>query len=107
MKIAVAAQGKEKTSLIDSRFGRCDYFQVVDTDQDKIQVFKNPGSSARRGAGVTAGQFLSEQGIEVVVAGDFGPNAVNVLESAGIKYVEKSPQLTVDQVVKELKDAEK
>ncbi len=108
MKVAVAAQGKDKTSLIDSRFGRCQYFQIVDLDQPvNITVVDNPGKTAQRGAGVSTGQFVAAQGIKMVVAGNFGPNAVRVLESAGIKMMSKSTDLTVEQVIEEISDGEK
>jgi predicted Fe-Mo cluster-binding NifX family protein len=108
MKVAIASTGKNRTSLIDSRFGRCQYFQIVDLDQpEEIKVFDNPGKSAQRGAGVVAGQFVADQGVEIIIAGNFGPNAVQVLESAGIKLVQRPVNLTVDQAVKELINAEK
>lgn len=108
MKIAIASTGKQRTSNIDTRFGRCQYFQVVDLEQpDEIEVFDNPGKSAQRGAGIAAGQFIVNQGAKMVVAGNFGPNAVRVLESAGVKLNQKSSSLTVAQVIKELTNAEK
>lgn len=108
MKIAIASTGKEKTSFIDPRFGRCQYFQIVDLNKlDVVEVFENPGRSAQRGAGVSAGQFVADQGVKMVIAGNFGPNAVQVLETAGIKLDQKPADLSVDQVIKELADAEK
>jgi len=108
MKIAIASIGKEKTSNIDSRFGRCQYFQIVDLNTpDNVMVVDNPGRVAQRGAGVSTGQFIAEQKVEMVVAGNFGPNAVRVLESAGIKMVTKPMGLTVEEVIMELADAKK
>ncbi len=108
MKVAVAAQGRDKTSLVDSRFGRCPYFQIINLDQpEEWQVLENPGNSARRGAGVTAGQFVADQGVDQAVAGNFGPNAVQVLESAGLKIVKKGSALSVEEIIEELLNAEK
>jgi predicted Fe-Mo cluster-binding NifX family protein len=108
MKIAIASIGEERTSNIDSRFGRCQYFQIVDLNiPDNVTVVDNPGRVAQRGAGVSTGQFIAEQKVEMVVAGNFGPNAVRVLESAGIKMISKPAGLTVEQVIQELLNGEK
>jgi len=108
MKVAIASKGKEKTSLVDQRFGRCAYFQVVDLSQpEKIKVVENPGKGAQRGAGVVAAQLVVNQGVEQVIAGNFGPNAERLLSSAGIKMVPRSAQLTVNQTVKEFLDEQK
>ncbi|MDO7203492.1 hypothetical protein Q5M85_03855 [Paraclostridium bifermentans] len=32
MKIAISASGKNLSDLLDKRFGRCEFFQVYDTD---------------------------------------------------------------------------
>lgn len=41
MKICISAKGKEKESLLDRRFGRCDYFQIYDTETGDFKVLEN------------------------------------------------------------------
>lgn len=102
MKIAIASTGEQKTSLIDSRFGRCSFFQIMDLDNpDDIQVVSNPGKNSQRGAGVVAAQLVADHKVEKVIAGNFGPNASQALESAGVQAVTKDPKKLVDQVIKE------
>jgi len=87
MKIAVASSGKNLESLVDSRFGRCPYFLIIDDQTDKFEVVENTAGQTFRGAGVSAAQMVADQGARVVVAGNFGPNAVNVLGASGIKIL--------------------
>lgn len=42
MKIAVTASGPDLDSQIESRFGRCQYFIIVDTDTMEYEAIQNP-----------------------------------------------------------------
>jgi predicted Fe-Mo cluster-binding NifX family protein len=104
MKIAIASQGEENTSLIDSRFGRCSFFQFVDLNNpEEIEVVSNPGKASQRGAGVVAAQLVIDRKVAKVVAGNFGPNALRALQSANIEVVREESQITVEQAIKEAK----
>lgn len=85
MIVIISSQGPTLESSVERRFGRCEKFIQVDTDSSKWQVFDNPGASQSGGAGVAAAQFVIDQKADVIVSGDFGPNAANAFKSAGIK----------------------
>jgi predicted Fe-Mo cluster-binding NifX family protein len=85
MKIAVSSTGRDLKAQIDPRFGRCRYFVVVDPDGMSFEVFDNDSAGLRGGAGIQAAQFLSGQGVECVITGNCGPNAVDTLNATGIK----------------------
>ena len=87
MKIAFATLRGGLDDSITASFGRAPFFTIV--DGDKVEIVENPGASAARGAGVLAVNFLKERGVQMVVAGRFGPNAAMALERAGIKAVER------------------
>lgn len=104
MIIAIASTGEQKTSLIASRFGRCSFFQILDLENpDQIEVVDNRGKDTQRGAGVVAAQLIADQRVDKVIAGNFGPNALQALQSVDIQAVTKEIQMTVDQVIKEVK----
>lgn len=88
MRIAVAAEGPEGLDAIVSyTFGRAPYFVLVDVEGDRISgatVHSNPYAQAPSGAGSAAAQFIANLGAEVVIAGDFGPNASAALMGMGI-----------------------
>ncbi len=84
MKIILTTTSAELDANIDPRFGRGAYFVVVDTDTLSWQAHPNPGVNAGGGAGSLAAQFAANQKAEAVISGDFGPNAYNALQAAGI-----------------------
>lgn len=87
MKIAISSMDKTQSAQMDSRFGRCAYFVVYDTDTEKFDVFENPAVSASGGAGPAAAQELSKNNIDVVITGHVGGNAAQALNAAKIKFV--------------------
>lgn len=85
MEIVIASSGNTLDSLVDSRFGRCSYFLIVDSETGEFEAIKNTAGQAFRGAGISAAQMIANKGIKAVIAGNFGPNAVNVLNNAKIE----------------------
>jgi len=85
MIVMISSQGPTLESAVERRFGRCAKLIKVDTENGKWEVFDNPGVSQSGGAGVAAAQFVIDQKAEVIVSGDFGPNAANAFKSSGIK----------------------
>jgi predicted Fe-Mo cluster-binding NifX family protein len=85
MKILLTATSPNIEANIDPRFGRGAYLIVVETDTLEWQAQPNPGVSASGGAGTQAAQIAANQQVTAVISGDFGPNAYNALQAAGIK----------------------
>ncbi|MGQ9631281.1 MAG: NifB/NifX family molybdenum-iron cluster-binding protein [bacterium] len=87
MKVAVTAMGGDLDSAIDPRFGRCQYFIIVDTDTLEFKAIPNPNISATGGAGIQSGQLIANEGAEAVITGQVGPNAFQTLSAMGIGIV--------------------
>ena len=87
MKIAVSSCGIFLDSPIDPRFGRCDYFVIVDTIDMSFEVFDNDGEGLSQGAGVQSAKFVVSKGAQAVITGNIGPNAVRALSAAGVEVV--------------------
>lgn len=86
MKIGIPSNGNDLSQPFASVFGRCSHFVVVDSDSQKIiTIFPNKAQNAAGGAGIQAAQSLVNQQVEIVIAPRMGPNAWNVLQSAGVK----------------------
>jgi len=85
MKIAVSSSGTNLDSQIDPRFGRCDYFIIVNTDDMSFEAFDNEAIALGGGAGIQSSQFVVSKGAEAVITGNVGPNAVHTLSAAGVK----------------------
>ena len=84
MKIAVSATAPHLDAVLDPRLGRCQYFLIVDTESMEFEAIENPAIMAPGGAGIQAAQLIVEKSVEAVVTGNCGPNAFQVLSSAGI-----------------------
>ena len=99
MKIAVSSTGENLDSQLDPRFGRCAYYLVVDPDDMSFEVYPNESAAMGGGAGIQAAQFLASKGVQAVITGNCGPNAVQTLSAAGIDLF-AGEQGTVQDVAK-------
>ncbi len=85
MKIAISSSGNDKEAKVDSRFGRCPYFAVVDTETDTFEFEANQHKDGAHGVGPQVVQMLSDMNVEAVITGNVGPNAHRTLEAANIE----------------------
>ena len=87
MKICVSSVSDSLDANIDSRFGRCPFFVIVNSDTMEFEAVINDSLNAAHGAGIQAAQTVVNKGVNVVITGNVGPNAFNVLSTTGIKVV--------------------
>ncbi len=88
MKIALSTTGTTLESDVDPRFGRAQYFMIVDTETMAFEIKENTQNlNLPQGAGIQAGKTVADTGVQAVLTGNCGPKAYQVLETAGIKVV--------------------
>lgn len=105
MKITITASSETLDQPFNPRFGRADYFILIDSDTRAWEAFTNPAANARGGAGPQAVQFIDRKNSEVVISGRYGPSAFTALEAAGIKaYIANNG--TVNQVLQQFLDGQ-
>ncbi|MCK4397833.1 MAG: NifB/NifX family molybdenum-iron cluster-binding protein, partial [Methanophagales archaeon] len=85
MKICVTATAGNLNAQVDPRFGRCQYFVFIDSDTMAFEAMANEAIAAPGGAGIQAAQTVVNKGVDVLVSGNVGPNAFQVLSAAGVK----------------------
>jgi predicted Fe-Mo cluster-binding NifX family protein len=85
MKICVTATAGDLNAQVDPRFGRCQYFVFVDSDTMAFEAMANEAIAAPGGAGIQAAQTVVNKGVAVLISGNIGPNAFQVLSTAGVK----------------------
>jgi len=85
MKIFISATDTNIDQAFNPRFGRCDYFILVDTKTLDWEALANPAADATGGAGPQAVKFIADRGAEAVISGRYGPSAFTALDAAGIK----------------------
>lgn len=101
-KVAVATQQGGLEDQISPVFGRCQTFTIVTTDGEEIretEVIQNQHAKASSGAGIQAAGMVANKGVQVVIAGNFGPNVASVLNQSGIKMIPAS-DITVEEVIR-------
>ena len=87
MILMISSEGTTIDSRANARFGRTPYFIRYDLENQTWEAFSNQAANQSGGAGVAASQFLIDKGTMVAISGRFGPNAYQVLNSAGIKMM--------------------
>ncbi len=96
-------ESKGLESRISARFARSKYFIFVDVDDNwsitNVKTMENPAAYAPGGAGVRAAQILHDEGVNVAVAGNFGPNSLVVLNQFNIKAIVVPSGLTVKEAL--------
>jgi len=87
MKIAISSTGPTLEDTVESRFGRCEFFLIVDPDTMDAESIPNPNISLGGGAGIQSAQLLANKGVSVVLTGNCGPNAFQTFGAGGIQVI--------------------
>lgn len=103
MKIAVTSMGKSKEASSDMRFGRCEYFAVFNDETMEYDFISNDGVTCEHGAGVKASSQLAQMGIDAVITGRVGPNAMEILSGAEIT-IYRHMNVSIEEEIKVFKE---
>ena len=85
MILCIPSVGPDSGDFIDDRFGRAPYFIIYDTETDTITPHRNESAGGMGGVGLKAAQSLINHGVDAVIAGRVGGNALEALKAGGIK----------------------
>lgn len=85
MKVCLSSSGNDLSSSLDLRFGRCQYFIIVNTENDEVNAISNDANLNAHGAGISSAQSMIDLCVDVVITGNVGPNAMRILENSSIK----------------------
>jgi predicted Fe-Mo cluster-binding NifX family protein len=86
-KIAVTSTGPTLDDMVESRFGRCAYFLIIDPDSLDFEPMENPNIMLWGGAGIQSAQLMANKEVSVVLTGNCGPNAFQTFGAAGIQVI--------------------
>ncbi len=100
MKIAITSSGNTLDSKIDTRFGRCQFFVIYDTETKGIEFIPNPGKDALEGAGPAAVQFAASRDVKKIISGEFGFKVKSLLDSLKIQMIVlKEPEKRIEDIL--------
>ncbi len=111
MKIAISSTDQNIKANVSDFFGRCPYFiilEVKDGQIEKTEVIKNENIDQNSGAGVSTAQLIAEKDVNVVIAGNVGPRALDILRQFNIEAysgkgnIEEALQAFIDEKLKKI-----
>ncbi len=88
MKIAVSSMDKSIESNVSDVFGRCPYFiiaEIQDKKIEKTEAIKNESIDQTSGVGILSARLMAEKDVNVVITGNVGPRALDVLKQFNIE----------------------
>ncbi|MEA2077758.1 MAG: NifB/NifX family molybdenum-iron cluster-binding protein [Candidatus Marinimicrobia bacterium] len=97
MNIVFTTKGTTWDSAMDPRFGRTEYFIILDEEKNELKAIDNSEvTQEAHGAGPKAAQKLFEEKADILITGNGpGGNARTVLEKAQIKIYVGAGNMTV------------
>ena len=87
MKIAISVVEPSLDGEVYPRFGRSQYFIIVDPETMQFESVTNPNIEAPSGAGISTAQLIYNKGASAVITGSIGPKAHQALAAAGVRML--------------------
>lgn len=99
MKIAITSQGNSRESIIDSRFGRCSYFAIYDTEDKSLKFIENPNREVQEGAGPASVSLVAKEGVNKIISGNFGTKIISLLNGLNIQMLIEKNKKTIQEII--------
>ena len=103
-RIAVASKGYNGLKdTVSDNFGKAPTFTIVDVENEKIkstQTIINPASNYEHGSGPIASRKLAELNVNLVIASQLGPGALEILKYHNISSKLASSNSPVEECIK-------
>lgn len=88
MLVAITSTGDTLDALVNEKFGRCQYFLIVNPDTMKFEAVLNPAEQAQGGAGPKAAEIIINKGVNILLTGHVGDKAEEALKRGNIKIID-------------------
>ena len=99
MKVAISSKGDTLDSEMDSRFGRCKFFAIYDSENKSTQFVENTAASLTEGAGPAALQLLTAQGVSKLVSGNFGVKVKTLSSDLNLQLIVMRENYTIRSII--------
>ena len=88
MKIAISSTEKNLMDNVNDIFGRSPYFLIAEIENGEIkktEMIENKSTDQMSGAGISTAQLMAEKNVNVLITGNVGPRASDVLKQFNIE----------------------
>ena len=100
MKIAITSTGNSPDSTLDTRFGRCAYFVIYDTENGSTEFIPNPNKDNIEGAGPASVNLIASRDAKKVVSGEFGAKVKSLFDSLQIQLIVlNDEEKTINEII--------
>jgi predicted Fe-Mo cluster-binding NifX family protein len=99
MKLAIALKENDYNSSVDERFGRAPFFIIIDSDTKEFEIIENEAKDEATGAGLKAVKNLLKYEIDIIIAGEIGPKAGELIYDLEILTFKFKDLEKVDEIV--------
>ncbi len=94
--IAVPAKTNTSDALVDERFGRASFFAIC--KDETLSFIDNPHHNDGSGVGTKVVELLATNGVNMIIAPEIGPKAMQLIEKLNIDYQKlEQKEITVKQ----------
>lgn len=106
MRIAFTAKGENWDSMIDPRFGRCEYIVVYDEEGEKLESYDNTlTTEVAHGAGPKTAQIIFDLKADVLITGNGpGDKAYEALKQGNVKIFIGASNKTLKEAYEDYKN---
>ena len=99
MKVAISSKGDTLDSEMDSRFGRCKFFAIYDSEDKSTLFIANTAATLTEGAGPAALQLLTSQGVSKLVSGNFGVKIKTLSSDLNVQLILMRESHTIESII--------
>lgn len=87
MKVAITSSGNSPEANLDSRFGRCAWFAIYDTEIQSIEFIPNIRKENIEGAGEAAVELMISKNVKKIISGEFGAKVKTRFDQIQIQLI--------------------
>ena len=95
MKIAIPTENNK----LCSHFGHAESFSFVEINPETKEILSIESRVPDEGISCQSAGWISEQGVNLVLAGGMGARPLGIFEQNGVKVISGCPELPIEEVV--------
>lgn len=103
VKVAICAKNNVGlNSEVDDRFGRAEFYVIVDLETNETKIIENTAKNESAGAGGKSVSLLNKQGADVIIVPELGPKALKAMDAFELQAFQIDDSKTVQEALNSL-----